>query len=303
MDPLDSVFAAMRLESALYSRLHPRAPWGVKFIKSHSLRFGFVMAGESWLTVEGSSEPLLLRTGEGFIVQPQTLFALSDHPDSPTRWCEDVFKDCAGQEAQFGGSGAVSDILCGYFTFDAAGAEPLLALLSRATIIPADVERSPLLAATLQLLVLETTQDNPGARIVISRLADVLFMQAIRAHLAQQQGQQGWLAAMADARLGPLIRHMHSDLSYPWTVAELARRAGMSRSAFAAYFHRRTRETPLGYLTRWRIYRARCLLHYPHLTLDAIACKVGYDSAITLGRAFKRLEGISPDNWRRENVR
>ncbi|WP_342755383.1 AraC family transcriptional regulator [Pantoea sp. MBD-2R] len=300
MDPLDDVFAAMRLQSALYSRLLPLAPWGVSFIKSASLRFGFVVSGQCWLLAEGQQQPVKLQQGDGFLVQPDTLFSLVDHPASPTRWCEDVFAECAGKNLSFGGEGEAADILCGYFTFDRAGAEPLLSLLPSVVIIPADATRSPLLEATLKLLALETVEQHLGSRVVISRLADVMFVQAIRAHCLREQTHQGWIAALADARLCEVVKRIHQDIARPWSLQMLAREAGMSRSSFAVHFKAVTGETPGDYLTHWRMYRTRCLLRHPSLTLSEIAGRVGYDSAMTLGRAFRRFAGITPGEYRQQ---
>lgn len=295
---LDDVFAAMHVNSALHSRLRPRAPWGVSFIKSTSIRFGFMLEGQGWLTVNGQP-PHRLRSGEGFIARPGVLLSLSDEPQTPTRPCEEVFADCAGKSAVFGGEGEKAELLCGWLTFDAGGAQPLLSLLPDCVVIPADAERSPLLAATLQLLALETDAPHLGSQIVVSRLADVLFVQAIRTHYQHMQPQQGWMAALADGRLRPLIGQIHQQLDFPWRLSEMAKEAGMSRSAFTVHFKQVTGETPGEYLTRWRIWRARCLLRHPELALEAIARQVGYDSAITFGRAFKRHEGQTPGEYRR----
>lgn len=303
MDPLDDVFAAMRLKSALYSRLTPCAPWGVSFVKSDSIRFGFMVSGSGWLVVEGMSEPIFLPTGAGFIVQPQTLFSLRDMPTSATRWCEEVFADAANHSASFGGDGMPAEMLCGYLTFDASGAEPLLSLLPAVVTIPADETRSPLLEATLKLLALETLEKNLGSRLVISRLADVLFVQAIRAHCLREPQKQGWIAALADTRLSGVIQKLHNELAHGWTLPQMATQAGMSRSSFAAHFKAVTGDSPGDYLTQWRMYRTRCLLRHPQLTLTHIAERVGYDSAITLGRAFKRFQGITPGEYRLQCAR
>ncbi len=300
MDLLDDVFAAMRLQSALYSRLLPCAPWGISFVKSASIRFGFIVSGHGWLIVEGQDRPIELRQGEGFLVQPNILFSLVDQPTSPTRGCEDIFAGCQGKNLSFGGEGEAADILCGYFTFDSAGAEPLLSLLPPVVTIPADETRSPLLEATLKLLSIETVEQNLGSRIVISRLADVLFVQAIRAHCLREQTQRGWIAALADARLSGVVKRMHQDIAQPWSLQTLATEAGMSRSSFAVHFKAVTGETPGDYLTHWRMYRTRCFLRHPQLTLTNIAERVGYDSAITLGRAFKRFAGITPGEYRQQ---
>lgn len=300
MDPLDDVFAAMRLQSALYSRLLPQAPWGISFVKSASIRFGFMVSGHGWLMVENQDQPIELQQGDGFLVQPDTLFSLVDAPTSPTKWCEDVFAECQGKNLLFGGEGEAADVLCGYFTFDSTGAEPLLSLLPPVVTIPSDPTRSPLLEATLKLLAIETVELNLGSRIVISRLADVLFVQAIRAHCQREQTQRGWIAALADAKLSAVVKRMHQDIARPWSLQTLASEAGMSRSSFAAHFKAVTGETPGDYLMHWRMYRTRCFLRHPQLTLINIADRVGYDSAITLGRAFKRFAGITPGEYRQQ---
>lgn len=300
MDPLDDVFAAMHLESALYSRLLPKAPWGISFVKSASIRFGFMISGRGLLVAKGIEKPIELQQGDGFLVQPETLFSLVDSPATPTRWCEDVFAECSGKDLTFGGDGDVADILCGYFTFDSTGAEPLLSLLPSVVVIPADATRSPLLEATLKLLAIETAEQHLGSRIVVSRLADVMFVQAIRAHCLREQTQQGWIAALADSKLSRVVKRIHNDIAKPWSLQMLATEAGMSRSSFAVHFKAVTGETPGDYLTHWRMYRTRCLLRHPQLTLTNIAERVGYDSGITLGRAFKRFAGLTPGEYRQQ---
>lgn len=299
MDPLDDVFAAMQLKSALYSRLLPGAPWGISFVPTASIRFGFMLKGRGWLMLPGEP-PRRLAEGEGFIARPGTQLSLADDPATPTCSCETVFADCGSNSALFGGEGEAAELMCGWLSFNHAGAQPLLSLLPDCVVFPADATRSPLLAATLNLLALETDGAEPGSRIIVSRMADVLFVQAIRAHCQQTAGQQGWLAAMSDRRLRPVIQQVQRDLAHPWRLAELAKVAGMSRSAFARHFRSVTGETPGDYLFRWRIYRARCLLENPGLSLEEIAVRVGYDSALTLGRAFKRAEGETPGAWRRK---
>ncbi|HED4046813.1 TPA: AraC family transcriptional regulator [Klebsiella variicola subsp. variicola] len=301
MDPLDDVFAAMRLKSALYSRLLPHAPWGISFVRSASIRFGFMVSGHGMLIVEGVENPIELRQGDGFLVKPETLFSLVDNPSTPTQWCEDIFAECSGNSLSFGGDGEVANILCGYFSFDTTGAEPLLSLLPSVVVIPSDAARSPLLEATLKLLAIESTEQHMGSRIVVSRLADVFFVQAIRAHYLREQTHKSWIAALADPRLSRVVKQIHRDIGRPWSLKLLAAEAGMSRSSFAVHFKDITGITPGDYLTHWRMYRARCLLRHPQLTLAKIAEMVGYDSGITLGRAFKRFTGVTAGEYRKRS--
>lgn len=299
MDPLDDIFSGMRVKSALYSRLKPTAPWGVSFVKSQLIRFGFVINGHCWLDTGQGHQPVKLTQGDCFIARPGILLTLRDNPASKSVPCEEVFANVEGQSAAFGGEGENADILCGYFRFDAAGAVPLLSLLPDIVVIPADAERSPLLQATLTMLAMETTHPHFGSTIMVSRLADILLVQAIRTHIACEQLTSGWMAALTDKKLGHVIRQIHEKIADAWTLENLATLAGMSRSAFAAYFKQVVGEPPMEYVTHWRMYRARCLLGHANLSLSTIATYVGYDSDITFGRAYKRCMGISPGQYRK----
>jgi AraC-like DNA-binding protein len=135
---------------------------------------------------------------------------------------------------------------------------------------------------------------------VVSRLADIVFVQAIRAHIAAAGPEEaGWLAALSDPRIGPALRAIHADAARPWTVEALAAIAGQSRSGFALRFRQRVGEAPLAYLTRWRMFRAGCLLRQGDQSLGQIADLVGYDSEPAFAKAFKRETGLAPGAYRR----
>lgn len=126
--------------------------------------------------------------------------------------------------------------------------------------------------ATLQLLAPETLAPRLGSDLVVNRLSDVLLVQAVRAHIAQlPEGEPGWLAALADARLGEALRAMHDDMARAWTLDTLAAKARLSRSAFAARFRERVGRSPLAYLTRWRMVRAGHMLWREGLSLGEVA--------------------------------
>jgi AraC-like DNA-binding protein len=191
------------------------------------------------------------------------------------------------------------EMLSGALSFDAAAAEPLMAVMPRLVHVRLDEARAHLLQTTLQLIGLETAEDGLGASLVIGRLHDVLFVQAVRAWCATDHQASGWLAGLKDDRLAVAIRAMHGDLGRGWTVQALAREAGLSRSTFAATFKAVTGDTPLDYLTRWRMYRAKVLLRGSELSLMEIAERVGYETDTALSRAFRRFVGVAPGEWRR----
>jgi AraC-like DNA-binding protein len=240
-----------------------------------------------------------LAAGDCLIVKAETKFSLQDELGRRLVPCDRVLSKITGRTVQHGGDGVLMEMLSGALSFDAAAAEPLMAVMPSLVHVRLDEARAHLLQTTLQLIGLETAEDGLGASLVIGRLHDVLFVQAVRAWCATEQQAVGWLAGLKDNRLAASIRAMHGDLARGWTVETLAREAGISRSTFAATFKAVTGDTPLDYLTRWRMYRAKVLLRGSELSLMEIAERVGYETDTALSRAFRRSEGVAPGEWRR----
>jgi AraC-like DNA-binding protein len=158
------------------------------------------------------------------------------------------------------------------------------------------------LEATLQFFAAESAQDQPGAETVVSRLSDILFIQALRAHIAALPDcSRGWLRALKDPSMAAVLRLIHQQPEKPWTVEALAQHVAMSRSAFAERFTRLVGETPLGYLTRWRMQKAVHLMLDGDTTLGAIARAVGYETESAFGKAFRRHRGTTPGEYRKAN--
>lgn len=294
MDPLDDFFAAMRVESALHARIEASAPWGLDFAAGRTARFGLVVRGSCWMEVEGHA-PALLAADDCFVLVRGTRYVLRDHPRSLTRPCSEAVRDHVGGTVALGGGGVTATVITGWFTFDAEAMRPLAELLPEVLRARVDGNRSRMLEAALELLNLETEAPGLGSGLVVSRLADILFVQAIRDHAASGPG---WLAALADRRIGPALRAMHGDLARTWTVDAMARLSGMSRSAFVPSFRRQVGQAPLAYLTRWRMFRAGCLLR-TGIGLGEVAVRVGYASEAAFNKAFKRVTGVTPGAYRR----
>lgn len=299
MDPIEDIFSAMHLQSALYARIAIKAPWGINFKADIPARFGMVVSGKCWITSNALSEPLELASGDCFIINTQMAFSLQDSLDSACLPCEQVFPTTGSDVRAYQAEDSVSDIIIGRFIFDDTGGAPLMSILPPVMRIVQANFPTPLLQSTLQMLERETSRKDLGSRSVITRLADILFIQAVREWCSTQKGvHTGWLAAWTNPKLNPVQRAIHTDLSYSWSVAELAGIANMSRSAFAHYFKTVVGYTPLDYLTYWRMWRARCLLRQPALTLQQIAEKVGYETAQAFSRVFKIWTHITPGQYR-----
>jgi transcriptional regulator GlxA family with amidase domain len=149
--------------------------------------------------------------------------------------------------------------------------------------------------ATLGLIAAETIEPRPGGEAVVTRLADILVIQTIRAWIETDPGAQvGWLGALRDERIGRALTLVHADPAREWTVASLAREVAMSRSAFAARFTELVGVPVLRYLTEWRMQLAQSRLEVESTTVAAVAAELGYGSEAAFARAFKRVSGVAP---------
>lgn len=300
MDPLDDLFAALRVRSALMARIEGRGAWGLAKTGGETARYGLVARGRCLLEMEGQARPVQLEQGDCFLLPHGTPYVLRDAPWTPPVSCRSVTPDARSGVVELGtGSGAGAVLLCGWFHFEAEAMRPLAHLLPPLLHVKMDSARAEAMQGTLQLLTMETLQPGMGSGLVVGRLADVLLVQAVRAHLAQlPHGEAGWLAALADARLGEALRAMHDDMARTWTLDTLAAKAKLSRSAFTARFRERVGRSPLAYLTRWRMVKAGHLLRRDGLSLGEVAAKVGYESEAAFSKAFKREMGQAPGAWR-----
>ena len=301
MDPFEDVLRGMQVESSLYVRLQMAAPFGVHFDTRNQARLVVVTRGSCWLVSQHIPRPTPFASGDCLLLKANAEFSLQDELERDLVACDTVVSEVTGTTVRHGGDGPLTEIVSGALSFDAAAAEPLIALMPPLVHVRLKEAHAQLLQTTLQLIGLETFADELGAGLVIPRLTDVLFVQAVRAWCATDGAHaSGWLAGLKDRRLRAAIRAMHGDLAHPWTLEALARVAGLSRSGFAAAFKAVTGDTPLDYLTGWRLYRAKVLLRESDLQLKVIAARVGYETDTALSRAFRRSMGVAPGEWRRQ---
>jgi AraC-like DNA-binding protein len=303
MDPLDDAFSTMRVRESLYARVEASAPWGIRFKAGTTARFGLVVSGSCWLTTEAPAKSVPLATGDCYVILDGSSYVLGDHPRSPTENCFDLVPRLVDGAVSVGGGGTAATVVTGWFVYDELGARPLMALLPRLLHTRDDGYRTEILKAALALLAQETERPGLGSGVVVSGLADILFVQAIRSHLTDAgEDDVGWLAALSDRRIGAAMRALHAGPAEPWTVEKLAAVANMSRSAFAARFKARLGEAPLEYLTRWRMFRAGVLLRRTERSLGEIANQVGYESDAALSKAFHRVVGMAPGAFRKQTT-
>lgn len=195
-----------------------------------------------------------------------------------------------------GGGGAVTYLTCGVVRVDHVASERLVAQLPPLLLVDSwDAVTDGWLQSTLRFIAQETQHTRFGGETILTHLADILVIQAIRAWLeTAPEAQQGWLAAARDPQIGKALTAIHQQPGAAWSVANLARHVGMSRSGFSARFTELVGDSVKSYLTQWRMALAKKRLASASVPLIQVAEEFGYGSEAAFSRAFKRVFGVSP---------
>ena len=319
MDPITDIFRTLHVTAVVHSRLEATAPWGLmreahieervtpsgkRISPTELAHFGMVSRGNCWLSVDGIADPIPLTGGDCFLLAPRTSFILRDQPKTrPRSFCE-VAPKGNSNVAHYGGGGAPTTIVSGFLSFDSVSVKPITQLLPSLILVKADQPQTLALHNTVRMLASEMEARSPGSEVVANRLAEVLFIQTLRAYIASgaESRKLGWLRAIFDPQIGATLRAVHADVNGSWTVESLAVAAGMSRSAFAARFKELLGQTPLDYVTEWRMQKAVLLLKEEDKKLVEVAQLVGYESDAAFSKAFKRVVGVTPGEYRQGTV-
>ncbi len=222
-------------------------------------------------------------------------------PPVPTHDIITAATDGGLAEIRHGGGGARTRILCGFLGCRQAAGNPLLGALP--SVLPLNTGESRVgewIRSSFEFAADEIAAGRPGSDTVLAKLSELLFVEAVRRHLDMLPADQtGWLAGLRDPFVARSLALIHTRLSEPWTVGDLARAVGLSRSALADRFTRLIGEPPMHYLARWRLQVAAQRLSASHDPLSRIALEVGYESEAAFSRAFKGQFGAPPAMWRK----
>jgi AraC-like DNA-binding protein len=308
----------MRVTAFGQHRLEATAPWGLiqekqteekvtpsdKMSPADLAHFAMLSRGNCWLSVEGIPEPIPLTGGDFFLLARDTSIVMRDSPRTrPRSTFREIGAKADNNVANYGGGGAPTTIVCGSFSFDRASLKPITQLLPSFILIKADQAHTLALHTTMQALASEMAEQTPGSEVVATRLAEVLFIQVLRTHIASgPERNKGWLRAVFDPQMGTALSAIHDRVNTPWTVESLAETVGMSRSAFAARFKELLGQTPLEYVTGWRMQKAMRLLEQRDKKLIDVARSVGYESDAAFSKAFKRVVGANPGEYLKRGI-
>ncbi len=300
-DALSSALRAMQLHGEVFCRSEFSAPWCVAFPPGPAY-FHVVESGRCWVRTPGARQPIEALAGDLVLLARAEGHEIASVGGMRPTPLEEVLRRhrSATEPLRWGGSGAETHLICGSFHLEELTPRALVTLLPPVLRLPgkhgSNLER---LDSTLRALGEEVHRPSPGTEIAVSRLVDLIFVQALRHWLARQPaGTAGWLGAMRDPRIGVALGHMHAELDRSWSIPELARKAGMSRSAFASRFAALVGEAPLQHLARWRMQLAAVLLRNGLLRPSEVAARVGYESEAAFSRTFKRYTGQAPRAFR-----
>jgi AraC-like DNA-binding protein len=267
------------------------------------LSFHVVTDGHCWLELRDHGRRLLAPGDLVLVPHGQGHRLMSDRQVKARRIDEvavERVSDLYGVLRHGSGRTPTTGLICGAVRFEYPAAQPLVELLPR--IIHIEAARAletDWIESAIRMLVVEARQLRPGGEAVITRLADIVVINAIRAWVESDEAAKvGWLGALRDRQIGAAIVHVHRNPSHEWTVASLAREAGMSRSAFAARFTLLVGESAMHYVSRWRMYTAFSWLKGDRTAVSEVASRLGYRSEAAFSRAFKRLMGVSPGSVR-----
>jgi AraC-like DNA-binding protein len=312
MDVLSDVLTTVRLRSAIHLCPELSAPWGISVpAQTDRAIFYYLSRGSGYLESEALHSPVPLAGGDLVMLPQGDAHTLRDRLDSPVVPLDNVLDGACRKgpapTACHGGGGEKSSVVAGYFIFEDRPANHLLATLPALMYIPSEEGCTvPWLDATLRFLACESNSKVPGADIVLNRLTDVLFIQIVRTHIARYEklGKEcrektGVLRALIDPSMGKALEAIHEHPEIPWTVEELASRAGMSRTAFAMRFSATVGIGPLYYVRKWRMLKAADLLRRGETTVDHVAGTVGYESGAAFRKAFHREMGVPPALYRK----
>ena len=305
-DPLGEVLQLLHLTGVLYCSAELTDPWGIEMPElAGVMNVEVVTSGHCWIELEGQA-PVFMPEGSLVLIPHGRRHKLRGNPGDKTTWLEDIPIERVGdrfETMRFGGGGRPTEVTYYGVRFDPYLADRLIKLLPEMLHLRTHVDDGSWLHSTIRFIAREARQRLPGSETVITRLADILVIQAIRTWIesAREEGH-GWIAALHDPQIGKAISLMHRQPERDWRVETLAREIGMSRSGFSARFTALVGESVLQYLTGLRMQLAHRELRVTSDTLSRIAERVGYQSEPAFNRAFKRVVGMPPGAVRKRRA-
>jgi AraC-like DNA-binding protein len=316
MDALSDVLRVAQLSGGVFLHAEFTAPWCVAtrvtsqlcapFLgpTAHLVPYHYVLEGEFRVALEGG-ESQALRSGDVVLFPRNDTHILGSDLGLPAVLGGDLIRPPDAGEGLYsirhGGGGARARIICGFLGSDGANGNPVLATLPPVIRLKTEETGSAeWIRSTFQYAADEVARGRPGSETVLAKLSELLFVEAVRRYLEDLPADQtGWLAGLRDPVVARVLALMHGDIARPWSVDELGRQVGSSRSVLAERFGRFIGTAPMQYLAHWRLQVAAQKLKSTSASLAQVAEAIGYESEAAFSRAFKKKFGSAPATWRR----
>jgi AraC-like DNA-binding protein len=320
MDALSEVLGAVRLTGAVFLEVELREQFSYLTAPArniadvlmpdadHVIPYHLVTEGTCYARLVGGDpvelhpgDLILFPAGDRHVLATASDAALRLKPTDITGESLALLKRGDIAALRIGNVGKSTHIVCGFLACDKRLAEPIIRSLPRLfKVSMRDGGTAAWVQSSIRHSVAESTSSRPGSAMVLARLSEVLFAEAIRHYMDElPPGQSGWLAALRDRYVGRTLALLHEQPAHPWTVDALAEKVGLSRSALGQRFNALIGAPPMQYLTRWRISLAAAQLRESNVSIIQVATQVGYESEAAFNRAFKRELGLPPATWRK----
>lgn len=293
MDLLQEHLLRARASGGVFARSAALPPWGLRLPGEIQLAVHAVIQGSAWLWVDCIGSPIELRPGDLALVRGGPDHFIAHRPGAPCVTHE-KFQSLPDADETVSQDNATV-FLCGAYRFAGDIGQGLVDALPPVLSLPATIDDP--IHAVVSLLSREMLHQQPGRQTVLDRLLDVLVVYGLRSGLGRSPNPPAWFRAASDPRLAPALHAIYSEPEKPWTVDELAKIAHMSRATFARAFQQVLGQTPMRYLTDWRMTLARDLLLNSNATPEQIASQIGYGSVYAFTTAFHRHHGQPPRRW------
>lgn len=315
MDVLSEVLKAVKLDGAVFFNGEFAAPWCVRepdagtvasYLSTHAnhvIIFHLLLEGQAHARTEHEDRAVPLTAGDIVIFPHGDAHFMGNGPPVPPVDTSQQLQQALAEGrmmSQLGGGGELTRLICGYLTCDAQLSGVFLAGLP--AVLKVNIRDTPSgqwLEDTLRYSVTHAEASGPGGAAVIAKLSEALFVETLRRYIAKlPHTQTGWLAGVRDPEVGKALALLHREPARPWTIASLAAEVGISRSVLAERFQHYLSDTPINYLTRWRLQLAARLLTSTSKSVAEVAGDIGYESEPSFNRAFKREFGLPPARFR-----